>query len=312
MGMDDVSSHQILVSRLVSAGAGREDAEDCAQEALLATWLTRAQGNDLANPAGWATTVARRRYIDLVRQQRRQRDRRPATTEQDRTDPSPEQRVVEREHASWLIAQVRDLPEATQAACKLAGTGRGRRLIAQELGISERAVESHMTRARRYLRGKAALVAAAVFLRPWRWVRHHSVGSAATLAAASIAVGLGVVSGDQVDAHDDPLTAPQAPAMARPEPAPERRAPEQDERPVAATGSAEPPILPSPEPQPEPEPSRSPPSARVYAKPPIAPPIKRLSRPELGLQPQRVRHDVSDVLDVVGDAVIGTAELPES
>lgn len=217
---------------------------------------------------------------------------------------------MDREHASWLIAQVRDLPEATQAACKLAGTGRGRRLIAQELGISERAVELHMTRARRYLRGKAALVAAAVFLRPWRWVR-HSVGGAATLAAASIGVGLGVVSGDQVDAHDDPLTAPQAPAMARPEPAPERRAPEQDQRPVAVA-SAEPTVLPRPEAQPEPEPSRSPPPARVYAKPPIAPPIKRLSRPELGLQPQRVRHDLSDVLDVVGDAVIGTAKLPES
>lgn len=180
--MDEAAISRIVINRLVAAGAPREDAEDCAQEALIATWQAKAQDRVIADPVAWATTVARRRYIDVIRRERRQRTC-LESTEHDRTAPSPEQSAVERAHARWLADCIRELPASTQLVCELAGAGQAQRDISERLEVSLRSAESHIARARRFLRGKAALVATVVLLRPWAWLREHSVAGGVAIGA---------------------------------------------------------------------------------------------------------------------------------
>jgi DNA-binding CsgD family transcriptional regulator len=71
-----------------------------------------------------------------------------------RTDEvDPAEVVADRDQAEWLVASLRHLPKTTREICLAVGQGASREQVAKEFGLTDRAVESHLTRARRLLRG---------------------------------------------------------------------------------------------------------------------------------------------------------------
>jgi DNA-directed RNA polymerase specialized sigma24 family protein len=154
--------------RCRAAGASAEDARDCAQDAIAELFAHP----DVERPKAWVATVAFHRYIDL----RRQRGREPCVglvpaPAAGATDlPGPEEQAVGRAHAQWLVGAMSRWPASTRAVCSAVGAGMSRPEIVDRLGITNRAVESHLTRARRLLRTLSLLAAAFVVI-PGRAIR---------------------------------------------------------------------------------------------------------------------------------------------
>jgi RNA polymerase sigma factor (sigma-70 family) len=134
----------------LAAGATVEEAEDCVHEALVEL-LEVDDPASVRTPAGWVATVSRRRLVDQVRRRSRERvagQREPATI----APADPADLVADRDLARWLVRSMDDLPATTREVCAAIGEGKSEAQVAQELGLTARAVESHLTRARRRLR----------------------------------------------------------------------------------------------------------------------------------------------------------------
>jgi len=137
--------------RCRTAGASVDDARDCAQDAITELLAS----SDVEHPKAWVAAVALHRYIDLCRHRGRERCvglvPMPATGAADL--PGPEEQAVGRAHARWLIADaMQRLPASTRKVCSAVGKGVPQFVIEKRLGLTSRAVESHLTRARRLLR----------------------------------------------------------------------------------------------------------------------------------------------------------------
>lgn len=135
--------------RCRQAGATREDADDCAQEALLATLRARTSASI---SVAWIRTVAYRRFVDLVRRRSRERSGGLPSSETDRTQEGPEDLVVGQLHARWLTSTLEELPLLTRQVCEAVGQGDDVGTLADRYGLTRRSIESHLTRARRALR----------------------------------------------------------------------------------------------------------------------------------------------------------------
>lgn len=212
----DAGTRALLVARLRSMGAAPADAEDAVQEALAELWTRKANNHPIEHPLAWLTIVARNKYVDLLR--RRAREAAVGLCQDDvvdRTAPGPEEQVVARTHAIWLVDRLRGLPLVTQEVCQRTGGDTHQSDTAAALGLTSRSVESHLTRARRLLRIQSALSWATVLAAvasAWRRTstpRWSAVTSAAGAAVAS--VGLSIMPG--TDAIEDP---PAAAAIAVP------------------------------------------------------------------------------------------------
>jgi hypothetical protein len=95
--------------------------------------------------------VSRRRLVDQVRRRSRERvagQREPAAI----APADPADLVADRDLARWLVRSMAELPVTTQEVCAAIGEGKSEAQVALELGLTARAVESHLTRARRRLR----------------------------------------------------------------------------------------------------------------------------------------------------------------
>jgi RNA polymerase sigma factor (sigma-70 family) len=66
-----VDAHSGDVHRFLVATAGREAAEDCAQETWLAALRAYPRLRDAANLRGWLLTIAHRKAVDHARRARR-------------------------------------------------------------------------------------------------------------------------------------------------------------------------------------------------------------------------------------------------
>jgi RNA polymerase sigma factor (sigma-70 family) len=134
----------------LAAGATVEEAEDCVHEALVEL-LEVDDPASVRTPAGWVATVSRRRLIDQVRRRSRERvagQREPAAI----APADPADLVADRDLARWLVQAMAELPVTTQEVCAAVGEGKSAEEVALEFGLTARAVESHLTRARRRLR----------------------------------------------------------------------------------------------------------------------------------------------------------------
>ena len=151
MTVDEYGSVRAHALRLcLAAGATVEEAEDCVHEALVEL-LEVADPTSVRAPAGWVATVSRRRLIDQVRRRSRERvagQREPAAI----APADPADLVADRDLARWLVESMADLPSTTREVCAAIGDGKSEAEVALELGLTARAVESHLTRARRRLR----------------------------------------------------------------------------------------------------------------------------------------------------------------
>lgn len=138
--------------RCCHLGASHEDAEDCAHEALrvLVEKLAAASPANVVDPLPWVTTVAQRRYIDLVRKRDCERRNFPRLCPE-----SPglvDDMVVGHLEAVRLVHALNNLPTTTRDVCVHVGRGLGAEEVAILFGISRRSVDGHLARARRYLR----------------------------------------------------------------------------------------------------------------------------------------------------------------
>lgn len=175
---DLVAARDLAVRHCLAAGASVEVAEDCAQEAVAAV-LTRS--GEARNVAALVSTIARRRHVDLVR--RAVRERECVRDERESVDPVSE--IDDRLQAEWLVRSLDGLPRTTREVCEAVGRGASREEIATEMGISVRAVEGHLSRARKLLRRLAIAVALPMIV----LLRQKS---AVVVVAAAVVVPIGI------------------------------------------------------------------------------------------------------------------------
>lgn len=196
----------------------RDEAEDCAHDALLVA-LDRPELIDGARrEEGWLAVVARRRAVDHIRR----RTRAGALTH---SFGDPDQRlavdfsedVVSRLAAQVLADDIRELPAATQSVLHHLAAGGTTADAAQALGITKRAADSHLHRARRHLRDRW-MTALAALTGAFTLARRPARGAAVALAATPVALLLAVTQDPQAAR---PLgTQPTAvPAVGQPAPA---------------------------------------------------------------------------------------------
>lgn len=169
------------------AGAPPEDAQDCAQDAI-AELLARP--DDVDSPKAWVATVACRRYIDLCRLRAKERTAGLAPTPAGRIPDAinPEELAVGRAYARWAVGRMRRWPKPTRAVCATLAAGMSRPEISRRLGLTHRALESHLTRARRLLRALGLLAVAAIALGRALRAAAPAGSPAAAAALPSVAV----------------------------------------------------------------------------------------------------------------------------
>ncbi|MGM1059457.1 RNA polymerase sigma factor [Saccharothrix sp. Mg75] len=190
-----------VVRRCQQAGMSRFEAEDCVHDAVLTllTLLARDRADAGRDGTGgvesldrWLGVVARHRSVDRVR--RAQREQGALARLRAATPPpvDPDEVVVDRALAAWLVQALDDLPPTTRQVCRSIAAGATTGQTAAELGLTTRAVQSHLTRARRLLRHLAAGATAAVAGTVLRWVRQSTAAAAATAPVALTAVAISV------------------------------------------------------------------------------------------------------------------------
>lgn len=177
----------LRVARRRSASA--EDAEDAVHEAMVRA----AQSADVDEDrlGAWLTSVTVRLCADRFRQVNREAQ---AHTRWVRTIPGAvtvEEAICDRAEAAWLAGRSGDLPKRQAEALGLQAEGMDLSEIARHMGLSYRAVQSLLARARKALRAiLAGTLAVAVFV--WRGRPRATPGATQTVALVSAAASLAI------------------------------------------------------------------------------------------------------------------------
>ena len=160
-----------------------EDAEDCASKALLQALAV--PGLPPANPEAFLVRVAKRRAADELRTKVRGRRRAISlAAHSDAHVVDIAENIVDRAEARWLDDLSRSLPDDTQAVLRTLAEGATPAETAVQLGMTKRAVESHLLRARRALKATWRQTLAIVGL---LWAARPSLRPAPLVTAAAAA-----------------------------------------------------------------------------------------------------------------------------
>jgi len=192
-GPELFASWQAMVRVCERVLGSRDDAEDCASEALLQAF---ADGlDDVENVEAWLVAIAKRRAMDVLR--RRVRTRRQLIRLASRCDVSDADhadRVADEAEARWLSGKADELLTApARAVLRVVADGGSVNDAAHRLAMSRRSAESHLHRARLTLR--AARVAVPAFaVAVLRSVRRPATASSFALVATVAVVGPGMLS----------------------------------------------------------------------------------------------------------------------
>jgi DNA-directed RNA polymerase specialized sigma24 family protein len=206
----------ILVARLRAMGASMADAEDCAQDALADEFARRAAGDRVGVRLSRLTVVACDRYADLVYQRAQETSMGLDVPDgADLAAEQPEERVIRRVQARYLMARLYTLPTVTQMVCLLIARGMDRRAVAGQLHLSVRSVESHLTRARRFLRTHGPLGVVPVAVAAIDALVRRATGTRMT-AATLAAVSAGIVLLPAADGPPHPAGPDAEPPVAAP------------------------------------------------------------------------------------------------
>jgi RNA polymerase sigma factor (sigma-70 family) len=149
-------SHRPLLLAMARSRVGWHEAEDVVSEALLRS--QRAEDVSDAALRSWLVTTTMRLCADVHRSSAR--DVRRGQRMSGRlsiAEPGPEDDVVDRHEAQWLAGQVHKLPGRQAEAIGLKSDGYEVGSIAGRMGLPYKAVESLLSRARRSLKGWAAV-----------------------------------------------------------------------------------------------------------------------------------------------------------
>jgi RNA polymerase sigma-70 factor, ECF subfamily len=148
-----VERHRDRVVALVCRFLGSDESEDVAQEAFLRLYRSRER----YRPTARFTTFLYRLVANLCIEEGRRRRRRPRSGEAEheavaRGGDEPERIALERETSERVRGALAKLPENQRLAVLLCRfDGRTYREIAEVLGVSEKAVEAMLYRARQAL-----------------------------------------------------------------------------------------------------------------------------------------------------------------
>ncbi|WP_063806610.1 RNA polymerase sigma factor [Streptomyces regalis] len=164
--------------------ASLEDAEDAVHEAMVRA-MERPELDD-ERLGGWLTTVTMRLCVDRHRQVVRETEVHRQAARGLPGYVTVEDRVCDRAEAHWLSRRGREeLPGRQAEALGLQAQGLELGQIAQRMGLSYRAVQSLLARARKTLRGVLAGTLA-LLLWPWRGSRSTGVGGGVPAGAAPL------------------------------------------------------------------------------------------------------------------------------
>jgi RNA polymerase sigma factor (sigma-70 family) len=169
-----------------------DEARDCASEAIVQ--YLEGDRRDVANLEAFMVTIAKRRAIDRARarQRARLRDERYAH-ESGLSAPDVAEDIATRAEALWADREARRLLQPrVYELLQLVADGVPITEIAQRLGMTERAAQSHLLRARRVVRAAlaktlAGLGIAAAAIR--RWWGPAAVTAPVLAAAFVLAIG---------------------------------------------------------------------------------------------------------------------------
>lgn len=168
--------------------------EDEAQDAVSEAMVRAMQADQLDETriAAWLTTVTVNLCADIARDRARWHTRAAKyAVIHGGTEPSPEQRILDRELAAAVVRRLNRLPARQREAILLRASGLGVTDIAETLEVPYRAAESLLTRARAALR-KAAVAAVAGLASGWGIARRASrqapLSATVALAAAAAVV----------------------------------------------------------------------------------------------------------------------------
>lgn len=173
------------VALLRSRGVSAEDAEDSVHDALLQ--LMAHPALDHGRVGSLLGVVAMRRAYDRQRVRTREHNALRRLGRLGDVPVSPADTALDRVEAQWLAGQVAELPVRQRQVVAGHAVGFSGVETARILGITSKAAECALSRARMTLRAVAGGVALAGL---WLLRRAHGVSTAAPAAAATVAVGL--------------------------------------------------------------------------------------------------------------------------
>ena len=124
--------------------ANIHDAEDIAQQTLLKGFTDIGQLRDQQRFGPWASRIAKNLCIDFIRRQKRKRS---ALLQRSQTGGDEPKEYLEIQKALTKLSQEYRIPLMLYYF-----DGRNTKTIAQALGITEAAVQTRMSRARKQLR----------------------------------------------------------------------------------------------------------------------------------------------------------------
>jgi RNA polymerase sigma factor (sigma-70 family) len=143
-----------LVGIAVRRGMSWHDAEDCAQEAMAR--CAAFEGLDETRVVEFLVSTTMRLCVD--RHRLRTRDERVGAklVPWYLDEPSPEESACDRDEAAWVAAHIAALPASQRDALAAKAEGLSCAEIAARMGLSYKAVESLLSRARTYVRASIA------------------------------------------------------------------------------------------------------------------------------------------------------------
>ncbi|WP_226698507.1 RNA polymerase sigma factor [Qipengyuania flava] len=140
----------------------REEAEDAVQNALASAWLARARFDPSRPVLPLLTTITLNKCRDKLRRRKAARflgfGTSPEPDFSPDPTPSPESETVDRQNLSRTQLEIERLPlRLREALILVAIEGHSQREAGEMMGVSEKAVESLVYRARKTLKEKISL-----------------------------------------------------------------------------------------------------------------------------------------------------------
>jgi len=194
---DERLAHDLAAARASAVAACRillrstDDAEDCVSQAIEAALAQRAP---VAEPKAWLVAVSRRRAVDLIRRRdAEQRAMLSLSYSLPLIYPDAADEILGRHELAWVLRESSGLPAMTRAVIHGVASGDQIGDIATRYGLTKRAAESHLLRARRHLKKlRHRALAGPPFLislihRPGPIVLAHSAGVVVAVVALTVA-----------------------------------------------------------------------------------------------------------------------------